>query len=695
MAALATGQGGQGGVAFDLGQRVADAKSSAHGTVRYVGTVPTSKKAEAVYVGVEWDSDKRGKHDGSVTTEDGAKHQLFTCRAGCGSFVKPGKICAGTSLLEATKERYDPSANLGMEEDKVLSTVENARTGEEVPVMLVGLRHINEKRKMGVISNVCFTGAPIATVGPAGQFAKACPKVESMALVNTLLDDWEEVGRICGDIPKLRSLDLSSNRLVPFPLPLAAASALRGVGGPCASVGSSFASLVSLTLNRMLGGAGPRGTGALSWAHVEALASIAPSLKELSLVDNGISSLAGREAGGEAGGEAGEGEGEEPAAIEGFANLTTLILSINLISDWGEVWRFRRLPKLEQLHVNGNRLRSVRWWGKKVQAESTGAEAAAAVAAATAAAAAASETKAGSSAVGTTRRGGECCINPGASAKLYSGDDVVAQALKVQTENMERKRALLTADTSFPALRILTLANNALEGWDSVEALNNLIFLENLRVLQGNSGLRAHLPGVSAHHEAIARLPDLSTLDGSPVKARARRDAELIYLRGALYQALSSGDWDRWEAERKAVAGAGADGLAVRPREEERDCEGRRGAPLPRFRFRCFAMPCYAVLSPFLCSESLCPALLRPAPSPPPPPPSITSARTTDARTHTRHAQNHRPRQKSSRLFSKNTLRSRGCSRSMVSPMSRVPAPRVRARVRHKGERRHSASRSP
>ena len=548
MAALAAGQGCQ----FELGQRVAEASGSAHGTVRYVGTVPTSKKTEAIYVGVEWDSDTRGKHDGSVTTGDGVKHQLFTCRDGCGSFVKPGKISSGISLLEATKERYDPSANLGMDEDKVLSTVENARTGEEVPVMLVGLRHINEKRKMGVISNVCFTGAPIATVGPAGQFAKACPKVESISLVNTLLSDWEEVGRLCGDIPKLRSLDLSSNRLVPFPLPLAAGSALRGAGGPCASVGSSFSNLVSITLNRMLGGAGAGGTGALSWAHVEALASIAPSLKELSLVDNGISSLASAGAAAK-GGVGGEGEGE-CAAIEGFINLTTLVLSINLLSDWSEVWRLRRLPKLEQLHINGNRLRSVRWCGRAAQSESALSAAAAGVFAGTGSGAG-NETKVEREDEGAVQAGGECCINPGASAKLYSGDDVVAQALKIQKEKIERKKALVTADTPFPALRILTLANNALESWASVDALNHLVFLDNLRVLQGNSGLRAHLPGVSVHHEAIARLPELSTLDGSPVKARARRDAELIYLRGALYEPLSSGEWDRWEAAMKGRGG--------------------------------------------------------------------------------------------------------------------------------------------
>ena len=53
---------------FEIGARIVDKKGS-RGTVRYVGPVATSKSADAVYVGVEWDDNTRGKHDGAVTTK--------------------------------------------------------------------------------------------------------------------------------------------------------------------------------------------------------------------------------------------------------------------------------------------------------------------------------------------------------------------------------------------------------------------------------------------------------------------------------------------------------------------------------------------------------------------------------------------------------------------------------------------------
>ena len=40
------------------------------GTVRYIGPVVTSKKAEDVWVGIEWDDATRGKHNGAVANKE-------------------------------------------------------------------------------------------------------------------------------------------------------------------------------------------------------------------------------------------------------------------------------------------------------------------------------------------------------------------------------------------------------------------------------------------------------------------------------------------------------------------------------------------------------------------------------------------------------------------------------------------------
>ena len=61
------------------------------GIIRYVGPVATSKKQSTTWVGIEWQTENRGKHDGSVT-KDGVTHRYFKCGEKQGSFVKPIKI---------------------------------------------------------------------------------------------------------------------------------------------------------------------------------------------------------------------------------------------------------------------------------------------------------------------------------------------------------------------------------------------------------------------------------------------------------------------------------------------------------------------------------------------------------------------------------------------------------------------------
>ena len=54
--------------ALELGCRV-NSKGD-KGTVRYIGPVVTSKKAEDVWVGIEWDDATRGKHNGAVANKE-------------------------------------------------------------------------------------------------------------------------------------------------------------------------------------------------------------------------------------------------------------------------------------------------------------------------------------------------------------------------------------------------------------------------------------------------------------------------------------------------------------------------------------------------------------------------------------------------------------------------------------------------
>lgn len=97
-----------------IGQRIVD-KDGYRGTVRYIGPVAASKTVGAVYAGVEWDDQTRGKNDGSVTIsssnnsngiEENSTVRYFTCAPNAGSFMKCELLFTGISLTEALNDRY-------------------------------------------------------------------------------------------------------------------------------------------------------------------------------------------------------------------------------------------------------------------------------------------------------------------------------------------------------------------------------------------------------------------------------------------------------------------------------------------------------------------------------------------------------------------------------------------------------------
>jgi tubulin-specific chaperone E len=83
---------------FHIGQRVMVAEE-VFGTVAYIGCIPGSK---IKWLGVDWDDADRGRHDG---THQGVRY--FVSRyPTSGSFVRPNKVTTGVSLLEAIDMRY-------------------------------------------------------------------------------------------------------------------------------------------------------------------------------------------------------------------------------------------------------------------------------------------------------------------------------------------------------------------------------------------------------------------------------------------------------------------------------------------------------------------------------------------------------------------------------------------------------------
>lgn len=89
---------------FKPGQRVHSANDTRRiGTVKYVGEV---QGYSGTWIGVDWDGDGNGKHDGSV---NGVRY--FNARTEkSGSFVRVQNLSPGISLLEALELRYKGEA---------------------------------------------------------------------------------------------------------------------------------------------------------------------------------------------------------------------------------------------------------------------------------------------------------------------------------------------------------------------------------------------------------------------------------------------------------------------------------------------------------------------------------------------------------------------------------------------------------
>jgi dynactin complex subunit len=86
-----------------VGARVRVAPDGDCATVRYIGAVAGT---DGEWVGLEFDTAGRGKHDG---VHQGVRYFECSAAAGpqCASFVRPHKLSGGVTLLQALTTKYD------------------------------------------------------------------------------------------------------------------------------------------------------------------------------------------------------------------------------------------------------------------------------------------------------------------------------------------------------------------------------------------------------------------------------------------------------------------------------------------------------------------------------------------------------------------------------------------------------------
>lgn len=84
---------------------------------------------------------------------------------------------------------------------------------------------------------------------------------------------------------------------------------------------------------------------------------------------------------------------------------------------------------------------------------------------------------------------------------------------------------------------MISMEDNLIDNWQSIDALNDYSQLRNLR-LANNPIFTEETGGPRARECAIARVKYIRTFNGTPIEDLHRKDHEISYLNTALLECL-------------------------------------------------------------------------------------------------------------------------------------------------------------
>ncbi|KAI0647367.1 hypothetical protein C8Q79DRAFT_908297 [Trametes meyenii] len=281
------------------------------GTVRFVGLVDG---AQGVWLGVEWDDPRRGKHDG---VKDGKRY--FTCLVpNAGSFIRPSStVTYGVTFLSALSAKYIELPHGDTSSEKVVL----GSSGGAIEVEAVNLDKIRGKlAHLERLREVSLDNECVSQPDPPGDIGRTCPGIRGLDLSKNLISGWDVVASISVELPELRRLSLNQNRLQ-LPRDLSPDT-------------SAFRRLEELQLNATLS----------TWAHFREVLTYLPSLKAVELGYNGLRTLQ---------------DAHATITAGGYANTTveTLNLDGNELDNFADVCAaLHILPTLRRLVLTSNRV---------------------------------------------------------------------------------------------------------------------------------------------------------------------------------------------------------------------------------------------------------------------------------------------------------------------------------------------------
>ncbi|XP_022111066.1 tubulin-specific chaperone E-like, partial [Acanthaster planci] len=267
--------------------------------------------SSGIWLGVEWDNPERGKHDGS---NNGVQYFQVSSPTG-GSFIRPKKADFGVDFLAALRDRYVPDDAQTADIDEKELFVRGANNQITMVEVVGAVKVAKEQSTFASLKDVVLRDTKISRIGTT-QLEKETPGITELDLSRNLLSSWQVVSELTSQLRKLKGLSVSENRLQ--------------IPSNPSSLASSFSNLQELFINYMN----------LTWPMVARCAPMWPSLKNLHLCFNRISSI----------------DRLPPGTFE---TLELLNLEGNELSEWQHVMHLSHLPRLDTLILNSNSLTSV------------------------------------------------------------------------------------------------------------------------------------------------------------------------------------------------------------------------------------------------------------------------------------------------------------------------------------------------
>lgn len=224
--------------------------------------------------------------------------------------IRREKIDKYETLAKAIEEKYSSSEMDCAISSDLLQETRDGMTAKFLEV--VGMEKIREKQKhLEYITDITIIDSSINETGILTNLLN----LNSLCLKSSCISNWNTVVDLLTQIPSLKILDLSENRISLPEMDL-----------------SQIGTLESLLLNNC---------GLDNWLDILRIAKLFPNLQTLSVKENNIIRLA------------------ESDPTVNFKNLKTLILNDNKISDFKEILKLSNLENLAELILINNKIEEI------------------------------------------------------------------------------------------------------------------------------------------------------------------------------------------------------------------------------------------------------------------------------------------------------------------------------------------------